>query len=281
MHKKFLALIMLISAFSWSCQDKNKLTVGEQISETIVYVNQSSGVIVYSDEERSLVLTAYHVIADNCDSSGSCNTDEIKVSIVYPIFLDKETKIRAREIMEKNGTSEDIINLILDNEFIQIPEFFSVVQSEVDPSHDLAILEIKTSLNFRFSNLSKKECKVGDDVYLAGNPNRLFRTILKGTVGSIDRFIDNTESIQISGGTIFGSSGGGVFNLDGELIGIIQSVRALVTPYCYGEWNEDGDFVKRTCVELPVEFLGFAAKEKVIIDFLSESRFCLYFKICK
>lgn len=92
-----------------------------------------------------------------------------------------------------------------------------------DPAKDLAIIKIDgRNLNVPIIG-TISSVNVGDEIVAIGNPKGLENTVTEGIVSGLNREIDGMKMIQISAPISSGSSGGGVFNLNGELIGISTS----------------------------------------------------------
>lgn len=91
-----------------------------------------------------------------------------------------------------------------------------------DPSHDLCLIAVPGAqfkpVNIRPSN----QAHIGDEVYAIGNPLGYEGTITTGIISNKE-IIDNQPMLQISAAISPGSSGGGLFDKDGHLIGITKS----------------------------------------------------------
>lgn len=86
-------------------------------------------------------------------------------------------------------------------------------------SDDLARISLSaTNYNFTNLDLNTKTPDVGQEIIAIGGPLGLEKTVSQGIVSAIR---DNT--IQITAPISPGSSGGPVFNMDGEVIGIVSS----------------------------------------------------------
>ena len=95
-----------------------------------------------------------------------------------------------------------------------------------DKTNDLALLQIKTDMllhmvsNFKPLPLGDSDTvKVGEKVYVLGNPLRLEGTVSEGIISSY-RNGDTKERIQMTAPISPGSSGGPVLNGKGEVIGV-------------------------------------------------------------
>lgn len=99
---------------------------------------------------------------------------------------------------------------------------WKVVKIKVHPKTDLASLDV---LNFDLpaANLnSKNKLKIGQKVFAVGAPQGLELTLSDGIVSAM-RSSDLISTIQTTAAISPGSSGGGLFNMNGELIGITTS----------------------------------------------------------
>ena len=73
---------------------------------------------------------------------------------------------------------------------------------------------------FPFVKIADSQPSVGDDVFAIGNPEGLEHTLSKGIVSS---YRDNDLFIQTTAEITHGSSGGALFNMRGQAIGITTS----------------------------------------------------------
>ena len=99
---------------------------------------------------------------------------------------------------------------------------------------------------------SVNDLSVGDEVYVAANPGEPYLAFSSGNVSLFRKriFVDDTivsawgrsRIIQFDAKTWYGSSGGGLFNTDGELVGIASSLNLKVPGVAYAypvEWVTD------------------------------------------
>ena len=99
-----------------------------------------------------------------------------------------------------------------------------------DPYMDLAVLQIESDEKFEtvdFGNSDK--ARVGDWVIAIGNPYGFGGTVTSGIISSRNRDIGLTrydDFIQTDASINVGNSGGPLFNLDGEVIGINTAIIA-------------------------------------------------------
>ena len=99
-----------------------------------------------------------------------------------------------------------------------------------DPYMDLAVLKMKTSEKFKpvsFGDSSK--ARVGDWVVAIGNPFGLGGTVTSGIISARNRQIGLTryeDFIQTDASINQGNSGGPLFNLKGEVIGVNTAIIA-------------------------------------------------------
>jgi S1-C subfamily serine protease len=98
----------------------------------------------------------------------------------------------------------------------------------LDPEADLALLKIDDTLYHAFSGLpygiSKSDGDVGEDLFTLGYP-RPEIVYNKGYLSASTGFQDDTTAFQLTIAANPGNSGTPVFNTDGEVIGVVNSVQ--------------------------------------------------------
>ena len=99
-----------------------------------------------------------------------------------------------------------------------------------DPYMDLAVLQIESEENFLPVNFGDSDkARIGDWVIAIGNPFGFGGTVTSGIISSRNRDIGLTrydDFIQTDASINQGNSGGPLFNLDGEVIGINTAIIA-------------------------------------------------------
>jgi len=145
----------------------------------------------------------------------------------------KASSLGSGFIINKNGTiitnnhvinnAEDIVVRVGDKEY-------DAKVLGADPYSDLAVLKIDTNKKFtpvKFGNSDK--ARVGDWVVAIGNPFGLGGTVTSGIISARNRDINLTrydDFIQTDASINQGNSGGPLFNLDGDVIGINTAIIA-------------------------------------------------------
>lgn len=89
----------------------------------------------------------------------------------------------------------------------------------VDVRHDICVLRIETGTSPALSLSSSGNPHVGDEIYVAGNPEGLKGSFSKGIISAIRK---DQSLIQIDASISPGSSGGPVVNDKGQVIGIAE-----------------------------------------------------------
>lgn len=151
--------------------------------------SRASGVIWSSGNDITYILTCYHVIEDS---------DEIKVT------LNDDSTYRAELV-------------------------------GVDAKTDLAVLSIDASdLPSIVLPSSDSELVLGQSVIAIGNAlGTLSNSITNGIISSLERTVTvdgvSMELLQTSAAVNSGNSGGGLFDLNGQLIGIVNAKKAGAT----------------------------------------------------
>ena len=147
---------------------------------------------------------------------------ERKASSLGSGFIIKENGI----VITNNhviANAEDILIRVGDKEY-------SAEVIGADPYMDLAVLKMKTKDKFKpvsFGDSSK--ARVGDWVVAIGNPFGLGGTVTSGIISARNRQIGLTryeDFIQTDASINQGNSGGPLFNLKGEVIGVNTAIIA-------------------------------------------------------
>ncbi len=120
----------------------------------------------------------------------------------------------------------DAIEVILNN-----GQRFQATVVGRDPATDIAVLRIQTRAPLPYVNMGNSDgARVGDIVVAIGNPFGLGGSLSVGVVSARNRNIDAgryDDFIQTDAAINRGNSGGPLFNMDGEVIGVNT---AIVSP---------------------------------------------------
>lgn len=204
-------LLASASANAWELAEMNN-----QIDQTNFIVNEGcAGTLV--DLERKRILSAEHCVSNL-------------------------TKIIEEEVLKDDGTVEkikkyyraplEVGQIIRDengNVTGQINYRAKIIRTK--KSRDLALIEIQGPIENTQAATVATEVTRGETAYIVGNPVGFNNNLTKGVVSHIKREIPSLSGhdgsrvfTQIDGGVWFGNSGGGLFNEEGELIGVVIMV---------------------------------------------------------
>ena len=144
----------------------------------------------------------------------------------------RSTALGSGFVIKDNGT------VITNNHVIQNAEGIVVKFTDgkeyeakligTDPVSDIAVLKIQSNKKFpavKFADSDK--AKVGDWVLAIGNPFGLGGTVTQGIISAINRDINMgryDNFIQTDASINQGNSGGPLFNMDGEVLGINTAI---------------------------------------------------------
>lgn len=103
-----------------------------------------------------------------------------------------------------------------------------LVPVKLDVVGDLAILKsvIKAKKNGPYAKVAKKEPKIGDKVFVIGAPMGKKLTMTLGIISNCMKIKDR-KLYRTDAAAFFGNSGGGVFNADRELVGVLVGGEAI------------------------------------------------------
>jgi len=96
---------------------------------------------------------------------------------------------------------------------------------KIDSLNDLAVLSVNVEMTATPLPLANSKSSPGDSIFAITNPEGLERTISQGVV-SANREVAGRRLLQISTPISHGSSGGPIFNRDGEVIGVAVGMLA-------------------------------------------------------
>ncbi|MCK6459505.1 MAG: trypsin-like peptidase domain-containing protein [Planctomycetes bacterium] len=174
----------------WSAIDRPEASVKANVERTaaaVVMVRQphglGSGFIISPD---GYVITNDHVIQG-----------ETKISVV--LFEKGKDGTLNKRIVEK-------VRIVATNAY-----------------EDLALLKLEGETDLPITYLGDSdEVRAGQSCYAIGNPHGLERTVSEGIVSTLNRVMDGRTHLQITAAVNPGNSGGPLFNLKGEVIGVVD-----------------------------------------------------------
>ena len=138
--------------------------------------------------------------------------------------IEKETEITIT-IFKKTKSEFDQIKL----------EDIKIVAT--NPFYDLALLKIETRSDKPFVKCYFAKSAVmrkGESVFAIGNPYGLTRSISQGIVSDSERYISGLVYVQTTAPINAGNSGGPLFNMNGEVVGVINMAYFLADGIGFG-----------------------------------------------
>ncbi len=189
------------------------------VVDTALYMG--SAVIYSIEDDYTYLITNYHVIYDV--NAGS--TDKLAERIVCYMYGSEGEPYATDEINQKGGTVYDYGDYAIECEYVG-----------GSATADLAVIRTRTAAIKAINpNIAQIEFadgySVGQTAIAIGNPNGEGISVTKGIVSVDNEFIqlsvDGTtrdyRSIRIDTALYGGNSGGGLFDVNGELIGITNA----------------------------------------------------------
>jgi S1-C subfamily serine protease len=183
-----------------------------QPSDPMTRMNESTAVLVGYDSAGSVtgvcsgvfvtqveILTAAH-----CTGLAFPEESEDADPIARPIAYFTRHDVAGKDLEEARPTGRAIV-------------------VAVDPAHDLALLSVGGRNDHGIAILDTGEIYQGEHVWTMGHTYGLAFSASDGVIGA-DRELEHhghkMHVLQVVSGANFGNSGGGVWNDDGELLGI-------------------------------------------------------------
>jgi serine protease Do len=158
----------------------------EHFGAAVVVIKTSEGLgSGFIINEKGYIVTNHHVISG-----------ETKISIT--LFVKKENKFEKKK-------------------------FKKVKIVALAPKLDLALLKIEEKIDIKLTKVylsDSDKLNVGDPVFAIGNPHGLERSVSEGIVSTKSRNFGDHLFIQTTAPLNPGNSGGPLFNLKGEVIGV-------------------------------------------------------------
>ena len=201
--------------------------------------------------KKTFILIALFVISNLNAQSLPELFNEVSPAVVVidilsldPLASGSDLKLVARSaqgsgvLISKDGCIWTASHVVQSAELVRV-EFLDgdVYEADVlstNPQADVALIKIKD--NFKLKNKkvveigNSDELRIGEDVFLVGAPLRLKQSISKGilsgrhTLHNLSDDFVKIEFLQTDAAINSGNSGGPMFNMKGELIGITSSI---------------------------------------------------------
>lgn len=171
------------------------------------------------DSYRNSYLASVAIIDDDGDARGSGTIIRFKKG--EPIIV--LTAAHVVRGMEKRGYS-----LRASLTYKTNPRNLELIK--IDDETDLAVLkgiEIE-DYDGPYARVGKFSGKIGDRVYAIGSPLGHKHTL---TTGRISNFLKKKKVLhmRMTADVFFGNSGGGIFNKNGELIGVAKGIQSIAS----------------------------------------------------
>jgi S1-C subfamily serine protease len=166
--------------------------------------SQKTPVQIFSD----LNLSVYKIVALN-DEQLIDKKNDAQISQGSAVALSDRIAITNCHVLEGMNVFGAFIN----------DEFVKFELAAKDKKKDLCVIRSSSPLTFAHLTKDYSRLKVGERVYAIGSPSGLRNTLSEGIVSGL-REIKGIQHIQTTTPISPGSSGGGLFDAEGKLIGI-------------------------------------------------------------
>ena len=197
----------------------------------LVEGNRSTAMVQTASVDTGKLMTASQVYAANVNS-----TVGIRTSISMTNFWGYRTTSAASGsgfILTENGYILTNYHVIQDSNSITVTDYdgkeYEAKIVGYDESNDIAVLKVEAEGLSPVILGSSKALSVGEDVAAIGNPlGELTFSLTRGCVSALDRTVTLSDSntmtlIQTDCAINSGNSGGALFNMYGEVVGITNA----------------------------------------------------------
>ena len=214
MMKNFQILILLslicslascLDDVEWAIDDIDKSTV-ETDDKVDKETDQKSEVAIENLDIPSLL-------------QESCVTISTKLGNGSGAFVKNDLVVTNHHVIWNKRKNKLCVDITVKN---QKGEKSSAEVVKYDYQNDLAILKLNNKIANKVLEINSERPIIGTDLWISGAPRGLEGTISKGIVSNIQKSLDRLL-IQHSAPITYGSSGGPVVNLSGNLIGVSVS----------------------------------------------------------
>ncbi|MBN1699989.1 MAG: trypsin-like peptidase domain-containing protein [Spirochaetales bacterium] len=139
-------------------------------------------------------------------------------------FINKEGYLITNFHVIQNERHISVVQYIRKKREMNQQTYNDVRIISLDPFHDLAVLKIEETLKADIVPVfffAEDKPVVGEKVFVIGNPLGLERTVTEGVVSHSGRNFGGKLFIQIDAPVNPGNSGGPLFNMKGQVVGVV------------------------------------------------------------
>ena len=101
-----------------------------------------------------------------------------------------------------------------------IYEVSKVIEKNKDLDYIIFEVKLNNYKTFPYLQIASSVPKTGEDIFAIGTPEGLSHTLSKGIISQVRSVHEDGDFLQITAEITHGSSGGPLFNFDGEVVGI-------------------------------------------------------------
>jgi|GEM_PF-1896270 len=230
MERVFYVIIFIVLFTISGCQNQKQKHIQNADKETDLQSGRELELILKEIElrERELDLRERELELSIGSEKKSLTSiyNEVKRG-VYLIYTSNNIEVSQGSafVINSNGLAvsnfhvfENASSAIAINDFGE--EFMITEVLEVNEEKDYIIFRLGNQDDFPFLKIANNLPEVGEDVFAVGNPRGLNQTL---STGIISGFRSNKELLQTTTSITYGSSGGPLFNKQGEVIGVTTS----------------------------------------------------------
>ena len=194
------------------------------------FISESLGATVEWDEKQRAVFIHSNATYDFSTRSKQLSIQEIgkmekAIVFIYNHATNGNDTFGSGFFISNDGTIVTNYHVIAHSKKLSIytdtnKEYTDITVLGYDVLKDIAILKINTQDKFPFCKIGdSNKIVLGDSIVVIGNPMGLRNTLSTGIISSLKQ----KDFIQITAPISPGSSGGALFNMYGEVIGITSS----------------------------------------------------------
>lgn len=229
MKKLYICIISIIGCLMLTSCDK--ITIVNEVINRVVNYEENVSILDFEDAIVEASNVAKNTVIGIVTTSGIFEQETFGSGVIIKKEELKEDKFKYYVLTNKHMIALNKVNVKI-NIYLNNVDFYNAKVETYDNNLDLAIISFESFRILDTCKITTENIEIGRFVIAIGNPYELekyYNTVTVGNISHLERYLEekatNGETvknlyIQHNAQINSGNSGGGLFNIKGELIGI-------------------------------------------------------------